>query len=169
APPARNAGLAPAVGSVCADAKAPSPLPSSTETVLDPRLATARSSLPSPLKSPTATENGLVPTARSGRAANVPSPWPRSTETVPEPSLATARSALPSPLKSPTATDDGLCPVRKSLGATNDIVWACAGLSNADDQRNVATTGRESLAALLVTARAHHAARPLRPTSPSSG
>ena len=36
--------------------KVPLPLPSSTETVLDPALLTARSSLPSLLKSPTATD-----------------------------------------------------------------------------------------------------------------
>src|ERR1035441_3921741 len=51
--------------------KVPSPLPNSTEREprvgettagLSPELATARSSLPSPLKSPTATEIGFTPT-----------------------------------------------------------------------------------------------------------
>jgi hypothetical protein len=39
----------------------PSPLPSSTLTVLAPKLAVTMSSLPSPLKSPTATATGVVP------------------------------------------------------------------------------------------------------------
>src|SRR5439155_26974830 len=39
--------------------RVPSPLPSSTETVLVPWLATARSIFPSPLKSPLATELGF--------------------------------------------------------------------------------------------------------------
>ena len=44
-----------------AAAKVPLPLPSSTLTLSLPALATARSGLPSPLKSPTATEIGRVP------------------------------------------------------------------------------------------------------------
>ena len=36
---------------------------SNTETVLEPELATAKSSLPSPLKSPVLTERGVVPVA----------------------------------------------------------------------------------------------------------
>src|SRR3989442_14312970 len=50
--------------------KVPSPLPSSTETSLESKLATARSGLPSPLKSPTATESGDRPAAKSLRAMN---------------------------------------------------------------------------------------------------
>ena len=41
-----------------AAAKVPSPLPIRIVTVLSPVLATARSGMPSPLKSPTATDNG---------------------------------------------------------------------------------------------------------------
>src|SRR6266581_3500419 len=55
---------------VVAGWKVPSPLPSSTETVLDPALATARSTLPSPLKSPTATDTGLDPDTKSLWALN---------------------------------------------------------------------------------------------------
>ena len=41
----------------------------STETLLEPLLATARSCIPSPAKSPTPTENGCVPTTQSGVVA----------------------------------------------------------------------------------------------------
>ena len=44
-----------------AAAKVPLPVPSSIDTLPLQRLATARSCLPSPLKSPTATEQGPVP------------------------------------------------------------------------------------------------------------
>ena len=40
-------------------------MPSKMETVLSIRLGTARSSFPSPLKSPTATETGVIPVAYS--------------------------------------------------------------------------------------------------------
>src|SRR5215471_3215997 len=79
-----------------------------TETLLEPELATARSGLPSPSKSPTATETGPLPAPKSCAAWKLPSPLPKSTETLLEPALVTARSGLPSPLKSPTATDRGL-------------------------------------------------------------
>ncbi len=42
--------------------KVPFPLPRSTQTEVVPRLATARSWIPSRLKSPTATHCGLLPT-----------------------------------------------------------------------------------------------------------
>ena len=44
--------------------KVPLPLPSSTLTLLLVMLAVARSGLPSPLKSPTATDIGSVPAAK---------------------------------------------------------------------------------------------------------
>src|SRR5260370_749702 len=96
--------------------KVPSPLPSSTETVLSLLLATTKSGLPSPLKSPTASEVGALPTRKLSGAPKVPSPLPSSTETLLEPLLATAKSSLPSPLKSPTATDQGLIPTVKVNG-----------------------------------------------------
>ena len=84
--------------------------PRTMETLLLIELATARSALPSPLKSPTATETGPSPTANRGPGAGVkpPVPSPRRTETSLLAKFATARSALPSRLKSPTATEDGL-------------------------------------------------------------
>src|SRR5262245_16489512 len=83
----------------------------STPTVLPP--ATARSDLPSPLKSPTATEFAAVlPVEKVGIfvVGNVPFPVLNNTPTVVLLELATARSGLPSPLKSPTATEVGFDP-----------------------------------------------------------
>src|SRR5215472_13375785 len=54
----------------------------STETLSEPKLATARSSTPSPLKSPTATEVGSQPAPKFRAASEVPSPLPSSTETL---------------------------------------------------------------------------------------
>ena len=49
---------------------------------MPPKLATARSSRPSPLKSPATTTSGYVPsTAQAADGWNVPSPLPSSTET----------------------------------------------------------------------------------------
>ncbi len=46
--------------------KLPLPLPSRIEIVLDPKLATARSALPSPLKSPATIASGLEPPLENG-------------------------------------------------------------------------------------------------------
>src|SRR5271169_6275586 len=91
----------------------------------------ARSGLPSPLKSPTATDEGPDPAWNGlpGAAAKPPDPFPSSTVTVPSP-LAMARSGLPSPLKSPTATDMGFVPTVNGLpGAAVD--WAHAAAASA--------------------------------------
>ncbi len=68
--------------------------------------------MPSPFTSPTATENGSLPTAggKPGAGANVPSPAPSRTLTLLEPMLAVTRSGLPSPFTSPTATEYGVVP-----------------------------------------------------------
>src|SRR5262249_44808262 len=50
--------------------KAPSPLPRSTLTVLEFWLTTARSALPSPLKSPVTRATGVAPTGKVGGAKN---------------------------------------------------------------------------------------------------
>src|SRR3989442_8255266 len=55
--------------------KVPSPLPNRTGTVPARELATARSGRPSPLTSPMATDRGLVPTAKSARAAMNETVW----------------------------------------------------------------------------------------------
>src|SRR5205823_4259837 len=77
-------------------------------TLLEPVLATARSGLPSRLKSPTTTESGRVPTPTGEPAAceKPPNPFPSRIDTMFEALWsATARSGLPSRLKSPTASD----------------------------------------------------------------
>ncbi len=92
------------IGEPLASVKVPSPLPSRTLIVLSLALATARSCMPSPLKSPIFTASGKLPTVIGEPLAgeNVPSPWPSSTITVLSPPLVATRSALPSWLKSPT-------------------------------------------------------------------
>src|SRR5207249_116274 len=92
---------------------------SSTDTVLEPLFATARSSLPSPFRSPAVTDTGLTLVSKSCLAAKLGVTAPgavvlSSTETVLETSFATARSSLPSPFRLPTVTDSGLTLVAKS-------------------------------------------------------
>src|SRR2546428_12063650 len=59
--------------------KVPSPLPSSTDTVLDPLLVTTRSGRPSRLKSPTAMDVGVA-VGRDGALLEVPLPLPPRTQ-----------------------------------------------------------------------------------------
>src|SRR2546426_10811680 len=80
---------------------------------------TAKSCFPSPLKSPTATEKGEVPTAKFVAAPNDPVPSPSSMDTLLETELTTTRSCFPSPLKSPTATETGLDPTAKFVAGLN--------------------------------------------------
>src|SRR5439155_11825128 len=81
--------------------KLPVPVPSSTATLLDPLRATARSGRPSPLKSPTATEDGRDPTVKLVAAPKLPVPVPSSTDTLLDPEHATALPGRPQPLTSP--------------------------------------------------------------------
>ena len=85
---------------------------SSTETVLEPLFATARSNLPSPLRSPIATEEGPLPVPKSAFGPNDPSPAPSRTETAYEPQQAVAKSSLPSPSRSPIAMERGSFPMK---------------------------------------------------------
>src|SRR6266480_3940047 len=73
--------------------KPPLPSPLKTEMELSPLLATAKSRLPSPLKSASATALGFVPTANGDPAASVkvPSPFPSSTATLFDVELTTTR------------------------------------------------------------------------------
>ena len=98
-PTATENGFVP-TGKLLMTSKVPSPLPSSTLTLLLPKLAVTMSGLPSPLTSPTATEAGAVPAVKLVAAPKVPSPLPSSTLTLLLPALATTRSGLPSPLTS---------------------------------------------------------------------
>src|SRR5436309_7499474 len=109
-------GLLPAPKLVAA-LKLPAPSPKKIDTLAELKLATARSCLPSPLKSPTATEKGLVPAPKLVAALKLPAPSPKKIDTLFELKLATARSCLPSPLKSPTATEKGLVPAPKLVAA----------------------------------------------------
>ena len=99
----------------------PEPSPSRTVTFWDVRFTTARSSLPSPLKSPVAIPKGRVPTAYGlpGDAVNPPAPSPSSTVTVASPELEIARSSLPSPLKSPITMPRGVVPITNGLPVTS--------------------------------------------------
>ena len=106
---------------------------SSTDTVSLLKLATARSGLPSPLKSATARESGPVPTAKVFWAAKAGAVAPTaavfsSTDTLLSVMLATARSGLPSPLKSPTASGWGPEPTAKVTCAAKEGAVAPAGV-----------------------------------------
>ena len=92
--------------------------PGSTLMVLSAKFATARSGIPSPLKSPTTTPCGSSPTVKAVCDPKVPSPTPSRTLTVPglEPELVTAKSSTPMLLKSPIATVSGINPT---------AYWAC--------------------------------------------
>src|SRR5262249_31943182 len=83
-------------------------------------LATARSGRPSPLKSATTTDEGLVPATKLTGRRKTPVPERRSTLTVPLEEFVTTRSGLPSPLTSATAKALGPLPaVGELLGAWN--------------------------------------------------
>src|SRR5262249_52945272 len=101
-------------------ANVPSPWPSSTLTLLLSCFATATSSRPSPLKSPTATARGNVPTARSVRGRKEPSPLLSSTLMVPL-LFAVTRSRAPLPSKSPAATERGVGRNRAGAVAQQDL------------------------------------------------
>ena len=72
---------------------------------LPPLLATAKSCLPSALKSPTLIPCGALPTLTSGTAGAVkpPSPFPKRTDTVSASKFVEIMSTIPSRLKSPKA------------------------------------------------------------------
>src|ERR1043166_2675151 len=88
-----------------------------TETLFVVLLATARSGLPSPLKSLAATDCGALPAAKLWGAPKLPAPAPMRTEALPAKRLAVTMSSLPSPLMSPTATETGPFSVAKLLAA----------------------------------------------------
>src|SRR5207249_3705447 len=98
--------------------KVPSPLPSSTDTVLDPLLVTTRSGRPSRLKSPTAMDVGVA-VATAGAARKVPSP-----------------------LKSPRATLIETLPTGKSRRAVIETASARAGAGETSTTRSAAAASR---------------------------
>ena len=90
-------GLAPVAKSIPV-LNEPVPVPRRTVVVAELLLATAASTLPSLLKSPTTTYVGTIPTWKSVLLPNEPVPVPRRMESAFP--LTTAISALPSSLKS---------------------------------------------------------------------
>src|SRR5262249_22311693 len=91
---------------------------SNTETAFEPLSGIARSSLPSPSKSPTPRPAGAGPDTKLVGARKVPVPVPSKTDTAFELKLLTTKSSLPSLLKSPTANPTpGLAPVGKLVAA----------------------------------------------------
>src|SRR5215831_6864721 len=113
-PTARASGVFPTgMGEPVAGVNVPSPLPNKMMT--EPLLATfkssvaiARSSLPSPLKSPTTIEftDLETPNGDPETVLNAPSPYPNeTTSSVPLTSFPAARSRFPSPLKSAATRD----------------------------------------------------------------
>ena len=119
----------------------PEPLPSSTVTVLSPELAATISALPSPLKSPTATNCGFIPTAKGLPVASVnpPEPLPSNTVTLLPTALTVTRSGLPSALKSPVATAWGLAPAGNGL-AEAGVNWARA--ANGSNSKAILSSAR---------------------------
>src|SRR5438105_15713470 len=80
---------------------------SSTETSVELKLATARSGLPSPFRSPIATEKAVLWATKFEAALHEHPPVPSSTDTSFVELLATARSGMPSAFRSPIAIDSG--------------------------------------------------------------
>jgi len=72
--------------------------------------ATAKSRIPSPLKSPDVIEYGLSAILSNALWVNVPLPLFNRIEIVLEPEFPTARSRAPSPLKSPVVSENGAVP-----------------------------------------------------------
>ncbi len=101
-----------ATGEPGAAANPPAPSPSRTVTSSEFEFATARSPVPSRLKSPAAIERGPVPTVTGepGAGARPPAPLPSRIVTLFEAVFATARSAVPSLSKSAMATARGVGP-----------------------------------------------------------
>jgi hypothetical protein len=62
-----------------AEEKLPNPLPIKTDTLLDEKLAVAKSNIPSPLKSELVIPLGFVPTEKLVAAEKLPKPLPIKT------------------------------------------------------------------------------------------
>src|ERR1700687_5066627 len=140
--------------------------------ILSAGSATAISALPSPLKSPTATDVALLPMANIGPCENVPLPLPNRTLNVALPFrlLAKARSHFVSLLKSVAATATGLRPpVPVTIGARNSAgamrsskvsqgSLICLGLS-------WAVSGRFNQEGILMNGFSRHSRHRIRPHS----
>ena len=82
-------------------------LPARIVTVLEPRFRTARSVVPSRLKSPATRAMGVVPTGKSTVWLNVVVPSPSRMDTRFPSESATARSVFASAFQSPETTATG--------------------------------------------------------------
>ncbi|HZH61490.1 MAG TPA: hypothetical protein VEY70_18365 [Metabacillus sp.] len=102
-----------------AEANPPAPFPKKTEIEFENSLATARSGIPSPLKSAAVMDWGWDPPVGKGLPIadeNPPAPFPKKTETVLEVKSTTARSGIPSPSKSAEVIEIELePPLKKGL------------------------------------------------------
>src|SRR4051812_6053853 len=124
--------------------KVPSPAPSSTETSSEKAFATARSTWPSALKSPTSSEIGPRPARDWPLSLKLPVPLPSSTLTppglfAPRPLLAVARSRSPSPLKSLATTASGARP-ETGKSVELKLSWANAGADASSQSAATAAT-----------------------------
>src|ERR1700722_13560903 len=91
--------------------------------LLEARLATMTSSLPSRFTSATMTKTGEAPTEYETGGWKVPSPLPsRMLMALAFPST-TTRSLFASPLKRPTATEIGPLPAGEAREARNEMFW----------------------------------------------
>src|SRR5207244_3510745 len=101
----------------------PSPLPSRMLTMFPIPSLTAKSALPSLLKSAATMPVAKKPTGigEPGAGVNVPSPLPSSTTTPLGWETVTARSRFPSPLKSPTVTVAGYVAAAGGLAGRKPI------------------------------------------------
>jgi len=106
----------------------PSPCPIRIDTPAGPTLplfATARSGMPSSLKSPTAIQFAPTPAAGVDFVVNVPLPLPRRIDTVPSALFATARSIFPSLFRSAVEIPCGIPPTEtEELGEVGNRVLA---------------------------------------------
>src|SRR4051812_41624666 len=94
-------------------------IPGRIETRLLLKLATARSTRPSPLKSPDATPRALDPRVYVAGDCSVPSPLPKNTLTAGMFPSATTTSILPSPFTSVVRTEGPAPPPGKDLRVGN--------------------------------------------------
>ena len=97
----------------------PSLRPSRTLAVPPVPSAVARSTFPSPLKSPAATPTAPLPAANIIWGRNVPRPVPSNTLTELVLKSAVATSSFPSPLKSPVTNELAWSPTREDDTAAN--------------------------------------------------
>src|SRR5436190_7201511 len=130
--------------------KPPAPSPRNTLTLPPMKLSATKSGLPSLLKSPTATDLGVVPTITGEPGAGVkpPRPSPRRIDTLFDELLTTARSGFVSRLKSPVTIWLGAVPAAygEPAGWVKKAAFAGAA-ANTIITTDASATGRARLMA----------------------